>query len=428
MSVMNQESAKGSTNSIDYADMLLLRFGEFTLKGKNRARFEKTVLRHVKEMIKPYPKVVLTKEFGRIYVELNGEPSAQLVEALKNVFGIASVSPVKVAKSELEDIVAVSRHFLEIIAPAPGTTFKVNARRVWKGFPYGSMEMNKLVSTPLLQGYSGLTVDVKSPQLELKVEIRQGHTYIFCENIAGVGGFPLGTNGKAMLLLSGGIDSPVAGWSSMRRGLEVECVHFYSYPYTSELARQKVVDLTRVLSRYAGVIKLHLVPFTEVQTSFTGIGQDNLIITLMRRAMLRITTQLAEREGALAIVTGESLGQVASQTLPSMNVIGRATELPLLRPLVMMDKSDIVELSKSIGTYDLSILPYEDCCTLFVPKSPTTNPNLRIVDKIEATLPGYAALLDAAIEATETVLITPYGDEKPRDVVSAQAGLQEEWF
>jgi thiamine biosynthesis protein ThiI len=428
MSVINQESAKGSANSIDYADMLLLRFGEFILKGKNRARFEKTVLRHVKEMIKPYPKVILTKEFGRIYVELNGEPATPLVEALKNVFGIASVSPVKVAKSELEDIVAVGRHFLEIIAPAPGTTFKVNARRVWKEFPYGSMEMNKLVSTPLLQGYSGLTVDVKSPQLELKVEIRQVHTYIFCENIAGVGGFPLGTNGKAMLLLSGGIDSPVAGWSSMRRGLEVECVHFYSYPYTSELARQKVVDLTRVLSRYAGVIKLHLVPFTEVQTSFTGIGQDNLIITLMRRAMLRITTQLAEREGALAIVTGESLGQVASQTLSSMNVIGRATQLPLLRPLVMMDKSDIVELSKNIGTYDLSILPYEDCCTLFVPKSPATNPNLRIVDKIEATLPGYAALLEAAIVATETVLITPYGDEKPRDVVSAQAGLQEEWF
>ncbi|MEK3984372.1 tRNA uracil 4-sulfurtransferase ThiI [Paenibacillus sp. FSL K6-3166] len=428
MSVINQESAKGSANSIDYADMLLLRFGEFILKGKNRARFEKTVLRHVKEMIKPYPKVILTKEFGRIYVELNGEPATPLVEALKNVFGIASVSPVKVAKSELEDIVAVGRHFLEIIAPAPGTTFKVNARRVWKEFPYGSMEMNKLVSTPLLQGYSGLIVDVKSPQLELKVEIRQGHTYIFCENIAGVGGFPLGTNGKAMLLLSGGIDSPVAGWSSMRRGLEVECVHFYSYPYTSELARQKVVDLTRVLSRYAGVIKLHLVPFTEVQTSFTGIGQDNLIITLMRRAMLRITTQLAEREGALAIVTGESLGQVASQTLSSMNVIGRATQLPLLRPLVMMDKSDIVELSKNIGTYDLSILPYEDCCTLFVPKSPATNPNLRIVDKIEATLPGYAALLEAAIGATETVLITPYGDEKPRDVVSAQAGLQEEWF
>lgn len=418
----------GSRSSIEYADMLLLRFGEFILKGKNRARFEKTVLRHVKEMVRPYPNAVLSKEFGRIYVHLNGEPAGELAMALKNVFGIASISPVKVSSSNLEDILSVSRTFLEILAPAAGTTFKVNARRVWKEFPHGSIEMNKLISTPLLQGYSGLVVDVKSPQLELRIEIRENHTYIFCENIAGVGGFPLGTNGKAMLLLSGGIDSPVAGWSSMRRGLEVECVHFYSYPYTSELARQKVVDLARVLSRYAGVIKLHLVPFTEVQTSFTGIGQDNLIITLMRRAMLKITTRLAEREGALALVTGESLGQVASQTLSSMNVIGRATALPLLRPLIMMDKSEIIEISQMIGTYDLSILPYEDCCTLFVPKSPTTNPNLRIVDKIEATLPGYNALLEAAIQGTETISITPYGGEKPSDVVQVQAGLQEEWF
>lgn len=420
--------AAGKRTGIEYADMLLLRFGEFILKGKNRSRFEKTVLRHVKEMVKPYPGVVLSKEFGRIYVQLNGEPAGELAQALKNVFGIASISPVKVSRSEFEDILAVSRTFLNIIAPAAGTSFKVSACWVWKEFPHGSIEMNKLIATPLLQGYPGLLVDVKSPQLELKIEIREEHTFIFCENIAGVGGFPLGTNGKAMLLLSGGIDSPVAAWSSMRRGLEVECIHFYSYPYTSELARQKVVDLTRVLSRYAGVIRLHLVPFTEVQTSFTGIGQDNLIITLMRRAMLRIATALAEREGALALVTGDSLGQVASQTLPSMNVIGRATDLPLLRPLVMMDKSEIVELSQNIGTYDLSILPYEDCCTLFVPKSPTTNPNLRIVDKIEATLPGYQSLLDAAVAGTETVSITPYGDEKPSDVVPAQAGIQEEWF
>ncbi|WP_086074419.1 tRNA uracil 4-sulfurtransferase ThiI [Paenibacillus camerounensis] len=428
MSENGTSSGAGRGSSIDYADMLLLRFGEFMLKGKNRNRFEKTVLRHVKEMVKPYPEAVLSKEFGRIYVTLNGEPARELAEALKNVFGIASISPVKVARSDFNEILEASRKFLEIIAPPQGTTFKVSARRVWKDFQYGSIEMNKLIATPLLQGYPGLLVDVKSPELELKLEIREGATYIFCDQIDGVGGFPLGTNGKAMLLLSGGIDSPVAAWSSMRRGLEVECVHFYSYPYTSELARQKVVDLARVLSRYAGVIKLHLVPFTEVQTSFTGIGQDNLIITLMRRAMLRITTKLAEREGALAIVTGDSLGQVASQTLSSMNVIGRATPLPLLRPLVMMDKSDIVELSQRIGTYDLSILPYEDCCTLFVPKSPTTNPNLRITEKIEATLPGYAARLDEAVAGTETVIITPYGDEKPHDLVPAQPGLQEEWF
>lgn len=416
------------TTGMEYADMLLLRFGEFTLKGKNRSRFEKTVFRHVKEMIKPYPKVKLSREFGRIYAELNGEPAGELAGALKKVFGIASISPVMVARSEFEHILTVSRSLLHRIAPPEGSRFKVSVRRVWKDFPHGSIEMNKLIASPLLQGYPGLLVDVKSPDLELKIEVREGQTYIFCEQIEGVGGFPLGTNGKAMLLLSGGIDSPVAGWSAMRRGLAVECVHFYSYPYTSELARQKVVDLTRVLSGYAGEMRLHLVPFTEVQTSFSGIGQDNLIITLMRRAMLRIATVLAEREGALALVTGDSLGQVASQTLPSMNVIGRATALPLLRPLVMMDKSEIVELSKHIGTYDLSILPYEDCCTLFIPKSPTTNPNLRIVDKIEATLPGYQSLLDAAVAGTETVLITPYGNEKPADLVPAPAEIREEWF
>ncbi|WP_379138245.1 tRNA uracil 4-sulfurtransferase ThiI [Paenibacillus sp. sgz500958] len=415
-------------SSMDYADMLLLRFGEFMLKGRNRSRFEKTVLRHVKTMLIPYPKVTLTKEFGRIYIELNGEPAEHLVAALKNVFGIASISPVKVAKSELEDIINVSAHYLKVLAPEAGTTFKVNVRRVWKEFPYGSIESNRLVATPLLQGYSGLIVDVNAPQLELRVEIREEHTYIFCDSITGVGGFPLGTNGKAMLLLSGGIDSPVAGWSSMRRGLEIECVHFYSYPYTSELARQKVIDLTRVLSRYAGSIKLHLVPFTEVQTSFTGIGQDNLIITLMRRAMLRITSTLAEREKALAIVTGDNLGQVASQTLSSMNVIGRATELPLLRPLIMMDKSEIIDISKQIGTYDLSILPYEDCCTLFVPKSPTTNPNQRIVEKIEATLPHYSELLAAAVASTETLEITPYGKELPESQAETDSRIKEEWF
>ena len=428
MKPMDSAAFAAAGNSADYADLLLLRFGEFMLKGKNRNRFEKRILRHVKEMLIPYPKVQITKEFGRLYVELNGEPAQELLLALKNVFGIASISPVKVAKSELEDILEVSARFLTIIAPEPGTTFKVNARRVWKEFPHGSLDMNKLVSTPLLKGYQGLVVDVNSPQLELRVEIREAHTYIYCENILAVGGFPLGTNGKAMLLLSGGIDSPVAGWSSMRRGLEIECVHFYSYPYTSELARQKVIDLTRVLSRYAGVIKLHLVPFTEVQTSFTGIGQDNLIITLMRRAMLKIATSLAEREGALALVTGESLGQVASQTLPSMNVIGRATQLPLLRPLVMMDKSDIVELSKKMGTYDLSILPYEDCCTLFVPKSPSTNPNLRIIEKIEATLPNYSTLLAEAVALTETIEITPYGNELPESAAGTEERIKEEWF
>ncbi|KAA9007627.1 tRNA 4-thiouridine(8) synthase ThiI [Paenibacillus spiritus] len=413
--------------SLQEADTLLLRFGEFTLKGKNRVRFEKVIYRQVREMVKPYPQVKLLREFGRIYVALNGAPAEPLAEALRKLFGIASVSPVRTADSELQAIIEAARSFMEALAPEPGTTFKVNARRVDKAFPHGSQELNRLVSGPILQQFGHLRVDVHHPQVELRVEVRENGTYLFCENLPGVGGFPLGTNGKALLLLSGGIDSPVAGWSAMRRGLEVECVHFYSYPYTSREARQKVIDLTRRLSRYAGSVTLHLVPFTEVQTAFTGIGQDNLMVTLMRRAMLRISTRLAEREGALALVTGESLGQVASQTLPSMNVIGRATDLPLLRPLVTMDKNEIIALAQEIGTYETSILPFEDCCTLFVPKSPTTNPNLRIVERIEATLPGYEERLAAAVGRTETLCITPFGNERPADE-AGESAIDEGWF
>lgn len=271
---------------------------------------------------------------------------------------------------------------------------------------------------------SFVEVDVHRPDIELRVEVREQAAYIFSDVIMAVGGFPLGTNGKAMLLLSGGIDSPVAGWSSMRRGLEIECVHFYSYPFTSERAKEKVIELARVLAGYAGRIKIHLVPFTEVQTAFTRTGQDNLIITLMRRSMLRIATMLAEREGALALVTGDSLGQVASQTLSSMNVIGRSTELPLLRPLVMMDKQEITEIAKQIGTYDLSILPYEDCCTLFVPKSPTTNPNLWVVQKIEASIRDLNALIEQAVAETETLVLETGGAIEGRK----EEVIQEDWF
>ncbi|MHA2853316.1 tRNA uracil 4-sulfurtransferase ThiI [Paenibacillus lautus] len=409
-------------------DKLLLRFGEFTLKGKNRNRFERSVLNHIRSVLRPYPGAKIIKEYGRLYVELNGESPEALIQVLKKVFGLVSISPVRVCSSEPDRIIETAVDFVGQKELEGTVTFKVNARRVWKQFPHSSQEMNHLVGSPLLRTYPQLKVKVKQPDMELRVEIRENETYLYYEVIPGAGGYPLGTNGKAMLLLSGGIDSPVAGWSAMRRGLELECVHFYSFPYTSQLAKEKVMELTRLLSGYTGKIKLHLVPFTDVQTSFVGIGQDNLIITFMRRAMLRIASSLAEREGALAIVTGDSLGQVASQTLPSMNVIGRATELPLLRPLVMMDKNDIINIAMDIGTFDTSILPYEDCCTLFVPKSPTTNPNLKIIEKVEASLTELPALIQAAIEGTETVTITPdskigeLGEKREEPVVN------EDWF
>ncbi|PWW43100.1 MULTISPECIES: tRNA uracil 4-sulfurtransferase ThiI [Paenibacillus] len=411
-------------------DMLLLRFGEFMLKGKNRARFEKTIITQVRSLLKPYPGASLRKEFGRLYVELGGESHTELIAVLKRVFGVMSISPVKVTPSEADQIVETAIAFMDERESEfkEGTTFKVNARRVWKEFPNSSHEMNHLVGSPILRKFQQLSVDVRQPDIELRVEIRDQGTYIFSEVIPAVGGFPLGTNGKAMLLLSGGIDSPVAAWSSMRRGLEVECVHFYSYPFTSQRAKEKVIDLARALADHAGTIKLHLVPFTEIQTAFTQLGQDNLIITLMRRSMLRIATKLAERERALALITGDSLGQVASQTLPSMNVIGRATDLPLLRPLVMMDKQEIITLSKQIGTYDISILPYEDCCTLFVPKSPTTNPNLRIVDKIEATMSQLPEWVEQAVEKTETITLHAGENFMVTNQQDEANEMKEEWF
>ncbi|WP_413372668.1 tRNA uracil 4-sulfurtransferase ThiI [Paenibacillus taichungensis] len=411
-------------------DMLLLRFGEFMLKGKNRARFEKTIITQVRSLLKPYPGASLRKEFGRLYVDLGGESHTELIAVLKRVFGVMSISPVKVTPSETDQIVETAIAFMDERESEfkDGTTFKVNARRVWKEFPNSSHEMNHLVGSPILRKFQQLSVDVRQPDIELRVEIRDQGTYIFSEVIPAVGGFPLGTNGKAMLLLSGGIDSPVAAWSSMRRGLEVECVHFYSYPFTSQRAKEKVIDLARALADHAGTIKLHLVPFTEIQTAFTQLGQDNLIITLMRRSMLRIATKLAERERALALITGDSLGQVASQTLPSMNVIGRATDLPLLRPLVMMDKQEIITLSKQIGTYDISILPYEDCCTLFVPKSPSTNPNLRIVDKIESTMSQLPEWVEQAVQQTETITLHAGENFMVTNQQDEVNDMKEEWF
>lgn len=403
-------------------DRLILRLGEITLKGKNRSRFEKTISEHVRAVLRPYPKAHVRREYGRMYVETGGESVEALIQVLKNVFGIMDIIPVKQTLPQLDDIIAAAIELIGEQHIDQLTTFKVSVKRVWKEFPHSSQEMNHLVGSPVLRAYPLLKVDVRQPQIELRVEIRDGAAYIYSELIPAVGGFPRGSNGKAMLLLSGGIDSPVAGWQSMRRGLEVECIHFHSYPFTSERAKEKVVDLTRVLAGYAGVVKLHVVPFTEIQTAFTTTGQDNLMITLMRRAMLRIATKIAEQQKGLALITGESLGQVASQTLSSMNAIERATELPILRPLVMTGKDEIIQIAKEIGTYDLSILPYEDCCTLFIPKSPTTNPNLRIIEKVESFL-ELEPMIERAVEQTEVLKI-----EAGSPLQLASTVINEDWF
>jgi tRNA uracil 4-sulfurtransferase len=398
------------------AELIMLRLGELTLKGRNRSRFEHRVMQHIRKILELYPKTKIEHEHGRIYIVLNNEPYEDIAERLNKVFGLSSYSPVRSAALELEDI---QRTALQVVeqAGALDRTFKVSVRRANKLFPIDSQQMNQLVAGYVLSHLQELKVDLHHPQIHLRVEIRDKRTYIFTEVIPGLGGFPLGTNGKAMLMLSGGIDSPVAGYLALKKGLRVEAVHFHSFPYTSERAQQKVVELAARLAEYSGGIRLHMVPFTELQMRLKAAAPENLLITLMRRAMMRITERLAQREEGHAIVTGESLGQVASQTLSSMNVIGQVVSLPILRPLVMMDKLEIIPLARKLGTYETSILPYEDCCTLFVPKSPSTNPNLRIIESVERRMTDYNELIEAAVNGTELIRALPGQKETFSDLL-----------
>ncbi|UQZ87021.1 putative tRNA sulfurtransferase [Paenibacillus konkukensis] len=385
-------------------DVIVLRLGELTLKGKNRHRFEKAVYEQIRRAMRPYEKLTFVRDFGRVYVELNGESYADIEQRLRNILGLASFSPVYSAPLELEAIEAAALAAMGSLDEAPAT-FKVTVRRVNKRFPYDSQEMNKRIGGAVLRAMPELKVDVNAPAAELKIELREQRALIYSRVIQGVGGFPLGTNGKAMLMLSGGIDSPVAGYLALRQGLKLEAVHFHSYPFTSEKSQQKVKELVSKLAEYAGDIKLHLVPFTNLQTRVHQAYKQNLLITILRRAMFRITEKLAEEQKASAIVTGESLGQVASQTLGSMNVIGRAVGLPVLQPLICMEKQEIIRVAEMIDTFTISIQPHEDCCTLFLPPSPSTNPNLRVVESIEGHMDWLQEEIDKAVAETQTVWI-----------------------
>ncbi|WP_217557926.1 tRNA uracil 4-sulfurtransferase ThiI [Paenibacillus sp. GbtcB18] len=388
-------------------DLLLVRFGEMMLKGKNRSRFEKKVVSQLRGVLASFAQVKLVTEYGRVYIQLSDASAEDVGKAVSKVFGIETYSPVYTAPSDSEAIQAVAVALMKKVVKRP-QTFKVEVKRVDKSFPFDTLEMNRIVGGAVLRACPELSVDVRSPETTLRVELREKGALLFVETFEGAGGYPLGTNGKAVLLLSGGIDSPVAGWQAMRRGLELEAVHFHSFPYTSERAKEKVIELARKLSAYSGgSIKLHLVSFTEVQTSIYAAYKDNLLVTILRRAMYRIAETIAEREKALALVTGESLGQVASQTLPSLNAIGRAVSLPVLQPLIATDKKEIIRMAEQIDTYTLSIQPYEDCCTLFLPPSPSTNPNLRVIEAIERGLPQLDEWILRAAQEAETVVVTP---------------------
>lgn len=383
--------------------LILIRYGELALKGKNRVQFENQLIRNIREKLSSFSGIKVKKTFGRVFVELNGQPMNPVVEELTEVFGVVGISPATEVESDLDQIRAAALELVQRLEPRP-RTFKVIAKRAWKGFPHSSQEINHLLGSYILKNSEGIRVDVHQPELALRVEVRREGTYLYGRDITGPGGLPVGSSGRVMLMLSGGIDSPVAAYYVLKRGAALEAVHFHSYPFTSERARQKVEDLGQVLTRYGGEIRLHIVPFTEIQTQIREKCPSPYMITIMRRFMVRISEELARRNGALALVTGESLGQVASQTLESMNAINDVTRMPILRPLVGMDKQEIMTVSRRIGTYDISILPYEDCCTVFQPKSPVTRPAVDRSRELEAQL-DVETLVRDAVEATECVTL-----------------------
>ncbi|NLM45730.1 MAG: tRNA 4-thiouridine(8) synthase ThiI [Firmicutes bacterium] len=380
--------------------LYLIRYGEIGLKGKNRRFFENTLTANMQRALRDIPGCSVRQAHTRNYVEVPDESSREVEERLQKVFGIVSLSPVAVAPLDLEAIKAVALQEFAKTA-RPGLSFKVNTKRANKRFPVPSQEVSAAVGAHLLRNLPGLTVDVHTPQEVLDIEIREEEAYLYTKRIPGPGGLPVGVSGKGLLLLSGGIDSPVAGWMMLKRGVTLEALHFHSYPYTSERAKEKVFDLCRRLAVYGGRIVLHVAPFTEIQTELRLKAPERLTVTLMRRMMLRVAERLAVRRKALALITGESLGQVASQTMESINVIERVATLPVLRPLIGMDKQEITEISRRIETYPISIRPYEDCCTIFLPDYPAIRPRPADVEAAEAAL-AIPAMVADCLANTET--------------------------
>ncbi|WLD92383.1 tRNA uracil 4-sulfurtransferase ThiI [Alkalihalobacillus sp. AL-G] len=391
-------------------DHIIVRYGELSLKGKNRHIFVNRLKETIKKKLKSFPDVQVNKSFDRMYILLNGQEHGAVIKKLQEVFGIQGLTLAIKCSLDLDVIKATALSALEEAGPHV-KTFKVSTKRNFKQYPHDSQELNHLIGGHVLRNTENITVDVHHPDVEIKVEIKPEATFISCLDYPGAGGLPIGSSGKAMLMLSGGIDSPVAGYLTMKRGVRVEMVHFHSPPFTSERAKQKVEDLTNVLTRYGGGIKLHVVPFTDIQKAIQKQIPDNYSMTVMRRFMLRITERLALKSEALAIATGENLGQVASQTLSSMHTINQVTNLPIIRPLVTMDKIEIIDISRKIDTYDISIRPYEDCCTVFLPSAPKTKPNREKANRFEQNM-EIEALIDQAVENTETVFFSETDSEQ----------------
>lgn len=388
----------------NFENIILIRYAEIHLKGLNRPYFERMLIDRIKAACRDFS-VKIGREQGRIYVEGAKEHEMdELLDRLTRVFGIHSVSPAIAVDKDFDKIQEAASFMMEkSLEGRKSATFKVLARRSDKHFPMNSDMICRELGHIMLEKYPDLSVDVHTPEIKLNVEIRD-RALIYTGSIPAAGGMPVGSAGRSLILLSGGIDSPVAGYMMAKRGLELSAVHFYSYPYTSERAKDKVIDLARIMSRYTGTINLYIVPFTDIQLTIHEKCPEKETTLIMRRIMMRISERIAKKEGAPALITGESLGQVASQTLQSLCVTDDAVECPVFRPLIGMDKIEIMDIAKRIGTYETSILPFEDCCTVFVPKHPTTKPDVIKLRESEALF-DFEPMMQAAIEAAEFMKI-----------------------
>jgi len=388
----------------------LIKYGEIGTKGNNRYLFEDALIKQIKYSLRDAEgKFELSKEQGRIYVTVKSETYDydSAVAALKRVFGVLWICPMlQIEDNGFDDLAKQTIDYIKDIYGDKHFTFKVKARRARKNYPLDSMGIAAAIGEKLLEANPNVTVDVHNPEVELNIEIRE-HINIYSEFIPGPGGMPVGTNGKATLLLSGGIDSPVAGYMIAKRGVTIDAVYFHAPPYTSERAKQKVVDLAKLVARYSGPIRLHVVNFTDIQLYIYDACPHDELTIIMRRYMMRIAEHFATEEGSLGLITGESIGQVASQTMHSLAVTNEVCKLPVLRPLIGMDKQEIIDRSIEIGTYETSILPFEDCCTIFVAKHPVTKPNLSVIKKSEHHLDEKIdEMMKQAIETTEIIEIS----------------------
>lgn len=384
---------------------IMVRYGELSTKGKNRKDFIRQLGRNVRHSLHDFEGLDIRAQYDRLHVALNGNDSTAVIERLKGVFGIENFSPVIKLEKDFE---AVKETALQMIQAQyePGMTFKINTRRQDHQFEYDTNQINDKLGGYILRNVPGIKVKMKNPDITLRVEVRLNGIFLSSETIPGAGGLPVGTGGKATMMLSGGIDSPVAAYLGMKRGVKLDMVHFFSPPYTSEQALAKAKELTSKVAGYAGSINFIQVPFTKVQETIKEKVPEGYLMTIQRRMMLRIAAAITLARGDKGVFTGESLGQVASQTLESMMAINDVTNLPVLRPLVSMDKTEIIKIAEKIDTYDLSILPFEDCCTIFTPPAPKTRPDLEKTRNFEKLI-DVDGLMQEALDGIEVTVIHP---------------------